>query len=863
MKLEAHNYGFEGNLPEERIAFKIQSSAKLFNILSSGIYEDKILAVIRELSCNAFDAHIAAGKRDVPFSIKLPNYLDATFAITDEGTGIDPAMIGEIFWTYGSSTKADSNEFIGALGLGSKSPFAYTKSSFTVRNRFKGREYIYMCFINENGTPDGSKLAEMESTGKDGITIEFAVKNQDIDEFANRCKKFFMTWDGPLPTFSGSGGFYVPEVVKTAEGKGWYLKGRGTSTRAIALMGNVPYPINHESIPNLPTGFDKLCGNPFVIKFPMGALNFASSREGLEYDEKTCKALIAALEDLRKELVKKFHDRIFGAKTVIEFINLFSTEFARFKSMYSFGEETDDYLGLLFGKARDETITFDGEEYEIENLMRGQFTRETKGMTSFGLYSISTLGFNLRLAPLTTIDLEDLAKYELETTYESYSVRTGQKRDEIIKLSGFPEHEHSYTWTPIRTKKCRSYATAEMMALLSFAASNPKKVSAKTRVSFKVSSNTKVMIIINDLGSVGTHRAAAIINNGRSKGDHTMYLFAHNPDLKDDFTGIVRDTRAWVGSAKFGIDVKLISELEDLRPKVEVDNDAKEIVKLPVAYYGLVDEYAAYPRQKPANAPKQFRIISGFESTVDLSRKVPLKFSELIAMDRVFYTLRDRSKNPLEPDGKPFVFTNYESLSLIRKEKLYADLLGPDEKMMIINLTESESVWMKKKGVKLVSVSEAISGVVMNLAAKEQVFEKYHAYRTTYLNENLMRMIDTFGHFRSRAKLINASSPLHRLFDVMNEKISKHNDFEKLAERVKVLSSFITYPRIAASATNDWGLPDLAKRYPFVEMSIRCGSLNLKDRDWKELAKYINDTDERFGNGAGNEISHIFESILF
>lgn len=52
--------------------FKIKTSNVAFDILSSGLYANKIRAVIRELSCNAVDSHIAAGKSNTPFLVRLP-----------------------------------------------------------------------------------------------------------------------------------------------------------------------------------------------------------------------------------------------------------------------------------------------------------------------------------------------------------------------------------------------------------------------------------------------------------------------------------------------------------------------------------------------------------------------------------------------------------------------------------------------------------------------------------------------------------------------------------------------------------------------------------------------------------------------
>ena len=62
--------------------FRIRNSAKAFNILSSGLYANKIRAIIRELSCNAVDSHVAAGKANTPFDVHLPNALEPHLPIS-------------------------------------------------------------------------------------------------------------------------------------------------------------------------------------------------------------------------------------------------------------------------------------------------------------------------------------------------------------------------------------------------------------------------------------------------------------------------------------------------------------------------------------------------------------------------------------------------------------------------------------------------------------------------------------------------------------------------------------------------------------------------------------------------------------
>lgn len=119
------------------VGFKIKASRASFQILSSGLYSNKIRAIIRELCCNAHDAHKSAGTQDTPFEISLPSTFSPVLVIKDFGTGLSHEDVMTIYTTYFESTKNNSNDFIGQLGLGSKSPFSYT-NQFLVESRHEG-----------------------------------------------------------------------------------------------------------------------------------------------------------------------------------------------------------------------------------------------------------------------------------------------------------------------------------------------------------------------------------------------------------------------------------------------------------------------------------------------------------------------------------------------------------------------------------------------------------------------------------------------------------------------------------------------------------------------------------------------------
>jgi hypothetical protein len=281
--------------------FRIRNSAKAFNILSSGLYANKIRAVIRELSCNAVDSHVAAGKQNIPFDVHLPNSIEPWFSIRDYGTGLSHEQVTQIYTTYFESTKTNSNEFIGALGLGSKSPFSYT-DNFTVTAIQGNKKGIYTAFINEQGVPSIAKMMDEETTEPAGVEVRFAVEERyDFDKFRQEAAHVYEYFK-LRPVISGYKDFkfknpeYKEENIITGV---HYLS---SSSRSYAIMGNIKYPID---VPNAPQAIGPLqglltCG--LVMEFNIGELDFQASREGLSYIPQTINAIKNKLEALNAQL---------------------------------------------------------------------------------------------------------------------------------------------------------------------------------------------------------------------------------------------------------------------------------------------------------------------------------------------------------------------------------------------------------------------------------------------------------------------------------------------------------------------------------------------------------------------------------
>lgn len=281
--------------------FRIRNSAKAFNILSSGLYANKIRAIIRELSCNAVDSHTAAGKTDTPFDVHLPNALEPFFSIRDYGTGLNHEQVTNIYTTYFESTKTSSNEFIGALGLGSKSPFSYT-DNFTVTAIKDGRKGIYTAFINEQGVPSIALMMEEESTDPAGVEVRFAVEERwDFDKFRQEAKHVYEYFK-LRPVVSGNADFKFKDPTYKEENIIPGVHYMGESRHSYAIMGNIKYPIEVPNAEKALGGLHGLLSCGLVMEFAIGELDFQASREGLSYIPETIAAIKSKLEALNGQL---------------------------------------------------------------------------------------------------------------------------------------------------------------------------------------------------------------------------------------------------------------------------------------------------------------------------------------------------------------------------------------------------------------------------------------------------------------------------------------------------------------------------------------------------------------------------------
>lgn len=284
-------------------AFGINACSQAFEILSAKIYTNVPLAVVRELSTNASDAHVEAGNGARPFDVHLPNALEPWFAIRDYGTGLSPESVSEIYSVYFASTRNESNDFTGCMGLGSKSPFAYT-DQFTIVSYFKGIKYNFSAYKGEDGAPTISLLGQVPTDEENGVEIKINVNSYDFHGFHESAEAVYR-WFAVRPNITGKEIVFA-EHTPAVSGQGYELYSGdryslGMKTDISVVMGQVCYQVDNSY-------FDSRLGRGgmLVLHVPLGDCSIAASREELHYDDKTKTAIQtridAALNDAETQL---------------------------------------------------------------------------------------------------------------------------------------------------------------------------------------------------------------------------------------------------------------------------------------------------------------------------------------------------------------------------------------------------------------------------------------------------------------------------------------------------------------------------------------------------------------------------------
>ena len=305
----------------------VSDDATFLHTLTATLYSDQKGAVVREILCNAWDAHKAAGRTHLPVIVTL-TYESMIFQ--DNGLGIPPGVeMQKIYGTFGGSTKRNDGKQTGGFGLGSKAPWAYA-DQFTVTSSHKGTRTIYNMSKSSaevGGKPSIIPITSFPTT-EEGVIVSVPINGADFGSFQTLIKKFALHGDmnvvlnnAKLPTIPFNS--VAEKYVVTPD-----LMGLPYNEKIFVRYGDVIYPLGskHEMFASAyDSALDllhKIGANwKLILLAEPNTISVTPSRESLSMQTHTATAVKSLLENFLYKIKYSPEAKKLSADILVKNIN--------------------------------------------------------------------------------------------------------------------------------------------------------------------------------------------------------------------------------------------------------------------------------------------------------------------------------------------------------------------------------------------------------------------------------------------------------------------------------------------------------------------------------------------------------------
>jgi hypothetical protein len=314
------NENISTNLDQNVFSIDEERSGLIISLLRNNIYSNTLLAAFKEVCSNSLDEH---SKHNITRSVDiwLPNYFTNNITIRDYANGISKEFMLDSYTKVGLSTKSNSNDALGGLGIGRMSPLAYTDlytvTSITIDSdeaKYK-REYV---ISKDNNKVFVSLLLEEDVTNNEeeltGVSVSFEIKNEDFTTLSNYVKEHTK-----YLTNVNIDGVLVQPPIYNEEFKSFKTCATSfaNANNLVGLIGGLPnyirlqdlkYTLNREVYGYIES---RLINNAIVFNIPIGSIDQAADKN-VQLSTRTkntlCSLITQIVEDYKELVAIKVKD---------------------------------------------------------------------------------------------------------------------------------------------------------------------------------------------------------------------------------------------------------------------------------------------------------------------------------------------------------------------------------------------------------------------------------------------------------------------------------------------------------------------------------------------------------------------------
>jgi hypothetical protein len=315
------------------MSLDLDSTQMLMQMLSKNLYSDEVGSTIRELCANSLDSCRRAGvDKPIVVSLKPNDQYNYEFSVEDFGIGLDDDDVRNIISKYGKSLAREEANSLGLMGLGFKSPLAYT-SAFYFICRKSGIERKYMMYEGEDGNAIDN-LYEQPTDKEDGVKVIVPLKSGDKWSFINKIKEQLAYFENVFFDCDG----YVDNNFLINRSEHFQHSELSTDTDMHLCLDNVYYPLDFNKLDikriNVPVGL-RFGLQDGIFPIP--------NREALRYVPETKKVILEKI-----------------CRVADYFVDLYNEQVV----------ETDDIKTIFeYYKTKERIVTLNDKSYNISTLI--------------------------------------------------------------------------------------------------------------------------------------------------------------------------------------------------------------------------------------------------------------------------------------------------------------------------------------------------------------------------------------------------------------------------------------------------------------------------------------------------------------
>lgn len=294
-------------------------------------------ALIRELAVNGYDSHRAAGNPD-PIRISLPTLDKPYLTVSDQGVGMSPETIVDVYGKYLSSTKDDDDPLsVGVYGIGAKVPYAVA-TQFHVTAIKDGIKTLVLFVLQKNNVPGYKILSTEPTTERNGLTISVPIDLERADTtYLQAAERVFFWWEKDT--------FFVEEFQSMMTFpcyRDYVLEDNSTDEVMVikaperllpghmVRMGPIGYEIPQSILGDIQT-LER--GTRFLVNAPVKSYPITPAREGIEATEGASALLKDLIKRWREAMIERHGAAYEKAKTSAELFALWEASETFVKSL--------------------------------------------------------------------------------------------------------------------------------------------------------------------------------------------------------------------------------------------------------------------------------------------------------------------------------------------------------------------------------------------------------------------------------------------------------------------------------------------------------------------------------------------------